>query len=206
METFLNNSIKEFSEKAASSAPVPGGGGVSACVGALGAALGSMVCALTDGKKKYLNVQEDIKRISGELESLRNTLLGCIDGDAVAFEPLSAAYSLPKDTPNRDEIMEKCLVDAASIPFMIVENSCKAIPLLEELSGKGSKLAISDVAVAAALCRSAILGGAANIYINTKLMKNREYAEDLNNRTDSLIKEYSVRADAIYNNIMEGMK
>ena len=205
MDSFLNNSITEFCTTLSSSAPVPGGGGASALAGALGASLGNMVCSLTTGKKKYRDVEEDIQRITSELSSLRDRLLECVNRDAEAFEPLSRAYSIPKDQPDRQEIMEECLRNAAAVPFEILELSCKAIPLLEELEEKGSRLAVSDAAVGAAMSRAAIQGAAANVYINTALMKDREYAEELNGKTVPAVSEFCARADNLYNKITGGM-
>lgn len=93
-----DKSCIEFTGFLASAAPVPGGGGASAMVGALGTALGSMVCNLTLGKKKYEDVQADIKRIAGKAEAMQNDLLSLVEKDAEVFEPLSKAYGLPKNT------------------------------------------------------------------------------------------------------------
>ena len=206
MTDFRDKRINDFVSELESKAPVPGGGGASALAGALGAALGNMVCSLTVGKKRYKDVEEDILKISDELGFLSSDLLDCINEDAVAFEPLSRAYSIPKDDPTRAEIMEKCLKDAASVPFRIVELSCKAIPLLEELAEKGSRLAVSDAATGAVICRAAIMGGAANVYVNTSSMTDREYAKELESKTDQLVTEFCSRADDLYEQITRRMK
>lgn len=205
MADYREKDINSFLAELTSKAPVPGGGGASALAGALGASLGGMVCSLTTGKKKYRDVEEDICRIADELASLRDSLSDCINRDAEAFEPLSRAYSIPKDEPGRDETMEECLRNAAAVPYEILELSCKAIPLLEELGEKGSRLAISDAAVGAVMCRAAIQGTAANIYINTKSMKDLAYAEDLNRKTLSAVSEFCARAEKLYNDITGGM-
>ena len=112
---FVEKSVREFVNETASSAPVPGGGGVSALVGALGIALGDMVGELTTGKKKYADVEEDIKRLMKEAQSLKEEFLKLVDADAEAFAPLARAYGMPKDEPGRDEIMEDALRTAASV-------------------------------------------------------------------------------------------
>ena len=142
----LNGSVKSFTEVLASKAAVPGGGGASALVGAIGVALGNMVGALTVGKKKYADVEEDIKALMVRGDALREQLLECINKDAVAFEPLSKAYGIPKDDPTRDEIMEKCLHDAAAVPLEIFDLVCEAIEIERDFAEKGSKLVISDAA------------------------------------------------------------
>ena len=115
----LDKSVTEFTELLASKAPVPGGGGASALVGAIGIALGDMVGELTVGKKKYADVEEDVKALMAKAQDLRVRLLDCVKKDAEAFEPLSKAYGIPKDNPSRDEVMEKCLRDAAAAPLEI---------------------------------------------------------------------------------------
>ena len=123
-------SCEEFTQLLASKTSVPGGGGASALVASIGVALGDMVGEFTVGKKTYANVVDEIIELMDAAQSLRMQLLDCIDKDAVAFEPLSKVYGMPKDEPGRDELMEKCLKDAAAVPFEILELGCNAIALL----------------------------------------------------------------------------
>ena len=190
--------VNEFVKVLGSSEPVPGGGGASALAGALGAALGSMVGSLTVGKKKYADVEDDIKARMDEAGRISEALLACINKDAEMFMPLAEAYRIPKDEPGRDELMEKCLRDAAATPLEIMELSAKAIELLEDFAAKGSKLAVSDAATGAALCRGALQGAAVNVKVNTRLMKDRDYAADLDRKADAILSEYNTRADAIF--------
>ena len=194
----LNISINDFLERLGSSDAVPGGGGASALAGAIGSSLGIMVGSLTVGKKRYAEVEEEIRGLMAEMTELSNQLAECVNKDAELFAPLAEAYSIPKDAPGRDEILEKCLRDAASAPFEIMVLSCKTIELLEQFAAKGSRLVVSDAATGAALCKGAMLGAAINVRVNTRLMKDKEYAADLDARTDAMIKEYSSRADAIF--------
>ena len=158
----LTSSCNAFLDRLASGQPVPGGGGASALCGALGAALGSMVCHLTLGKKKYADVQQDIERLLQQAESLRAQLQDLVQQDAVAFEPLSQAYGLPKSTPeelaHREEVMARCLRDACQVPLDIMEVCTQVIAMLEELAQKGSRIALSDVGVGAAFCHGALEG------------------------------------------------
>ena len=190
--------VEEFINVLGSSEPVPGGGGASALAGALGAALGSMVGSLTLGKKKYADVEEDIKSLMEETRNVSNALIACINKDAEMFMPLADAYSIPKDEPGRDEIMEKCLRDAAATPLEIMELCAKAIELLEGFAAKGSKLAVSDAATGAALCRGAMQGAAVNVKVNTRLMKDRAHAADLDARANELLAQYAARADIVF--------
>lgn len=197
--------MNSFLCELASSAPVPGGGGASALVGAVSAALCSMVANLTTGKKKYAQYQERIDELLPYLEELRAELIEDIKLDADAFYPLSQAYSIPKEAPARDEIMEKALLTASNAPMKIVEDVSKLVPVLEELEVIGSRLAISDVAVAAAACGTALKGAVMNIYINTKSMKNREVAEAMNQKARELVADGTKRCEVVYEKIAGGM-
>ena len=199
-------SVRSFAQELAAKVSVPGGGGASALVGALAAALGSMVGNFTLGKKKYADVEPDIIVLMEKAENLRNELLACIDKDAEGFEPLSRAYGLPKDAPGRDETLEKCLHDAAAVPMEIAKLSCKVIELSEEFAAKGSKLMVSDAGCSAVFAWSALYGAALNVRVNTKLMKDREYAAGLDSRIDSLMEEYWKRADKVYEDVYNSFK
>lgn len=194
-------SVTRFTELLASPAPVPGGGGASALAGAVGIALGDMVGELTVGKKKYADVEDEIKALMAKAQDLRVKLLACIEKDAAAFEPLSKAYGIPKDDPSRDEVMEQCLRDAAAAPLEIFDLCCEAINLQKEFAEKGSKLVISDAATGAALCRGALYGAAVNVKVNTRLMKDRAYAEKLNAHIDGAMEQYRILADQIYESV-----
>lgn len=200
----------EFLNMLSSAAPVPGGGGASAMTGALGVALGSMVGNLTLGKKKYENVQEDVRIILKKAEVLQKNLLALVEEDAEAFQPLSKAYGLPKLTEEekakRDEIMESALRIACSVPIKIMEKSIEAITLHEELAVKGTRIAISDVGVGVLFCKSALMGASLNVFINTKLMKNREYAEDINHTAQKMLTDGMGRADKVYNEVEKSIR
>ena len=201
-QTMLNDNLIEFSKALASKAAVPGGGGASSVAGALGAALASMVCNLTIGKKKYAQYEGDLERILARAEELRRKLLNGVDDDARAFEPLSKAYSIPKDDPERDNIMESALKDACDAPIMIMELCCEAIALHRELAEKGSAIAISDVGVGAILCKAALTGASLNVVINVKSMRDRSYAEGLMLKLDNMLKKYGQMADETYRMVL----
>ncbi len=197
--------MNKFLEELSTAAPVPGGGGASALIGAIGCALCSMVANLTTGKKKYAQYQERIDELLPFLGKMREELMADIKMDADAFYPLSQAYSIPKDAPDRDKIMEEALLTASNAPMKIVEDVSKLVPVLEELEVIGSRLAISDVAVAAAACSAALKGAVMNIYINTKSMKNRETAEIMNQKAKDLVADGVARCDVVYEKIAGGM-
>ena len=200
----------EFVEVLGSKAPVPGGGGASALVGAVGTALGNMVGALTVGKKKYADVEEEMKELMAKATTLQDELLHLIERDAEVFEPLSKAYGMPRETEEekaeKARVMEIVLKDACSVPMEIMEKCCEAIDLIVEFAAKGSALAISDAGVGAAFCKAALEGASLNVYINTKSMKNRENAEELNRKCDEMLAVYTVKADEIFRNVLGRLK
>jgi formiminotetrahydrofolate cyclodeaminase len=210
MNSLLDQSCREFADVLASAEPVPGGGGASALVGALGAALGSMVGNLTLGKKKYETVQEDIRRVLSKMEALRAELLSLADRDAEVFKPLSEAYGLPKDTEEqrveRDAVMEAALKRASGVPLEIMEKVMDALKLHEELAAKGTRIAISDVGVGALFCRAALAGAALNVSINPKLMKDRAFADALNKRAEEMLEKGLPQAERIYRGVAESLK
>lgn len=206
MSEFVNKTCVEFSEQLASSTPIPGGGGAAALVGALGAALASMVSNLTVGKKKYAVYEDDIRQLFEKSEALREELLSLVDKDAEAFEPLSRAYSIPKDDPGRDKIMEECLRLACTAPMDILRAAYKTAMLLPELVEKGSIYAISDVGCAAAFCKATAQSSCLNVYINTKLMKDRDYADALEKETAVLLRRCIIVADEVYDRVLAKLK
>ena len=197
----MNKNVTEFTEALASKSAVPGGGGASALVGAIGIALGDMVGELTVGKKKYADVEEDVRALMVRAQELRVKLLSCVNKDAKAFEPLSRAYGIPKDDPTRDEVMEKCLRDAAGAPLEILDLCCEAIELQREFAAKGSVLAISDAATGVVFSLSAMYGAAVNVKVNTKSMKDRDYAEKINAHVDAQMAKYRPIAEQVYQDV-----
>ena len=198
-----NESCRAFVDALASAAPTPGGGGAAALVGAIGTALGNMVASLTLGKKKYADVQEEILALKAKCDRLQKQLLDQVEADEVNFLPLAKAYSIPKDDPNRDKIMEEATVAACAVPLKIMELCCEAIEYMAVFAEKGSRLALSDAGCGAALCKGALQAAALNIFINTKSLKNRQQAEELNRCTSEMLNQYGTLADRIYENVRE---
>ena len=197
----MEKNVDKFLEVLASSAPTPGGGGAAALCSALAIALGNMVGSLTLGKKKYADVQEDIASLNARAEALRLNFVALIDADAEAFAPLAKAYSIPKDAPERAEVMEAALKRAAEPPLEIMRRSAEALDVIAEYAAKGSALAISDAGCAAALAIAAMKAAALNVRINTKSMTNRATAEKMNAETDGLLAKYTQIAEEIYENV-----
>ncbi|MDR1764727.1 MAG: cyclodeaminase/cyclohydrolase family protein [Lachnospiraceae bacterium] len=189
----------------ASREPVPGGGGASALVGAVGIALGNMVGSLTLGKKKYADVQADIIALDERAAKLREELLALVQRDAEAFEPLSRAYGLPSGTDDekahKAAVMEAALQTACGAPLEIMRLCCEAIDLVEAYAAKGSALAVSDAGCGALCLGAALQAAGLNVSINTKSMADRAYAGRIDAEAGAMLDAYVPKADRIYRRV-----
>ncbi len=208
--SFMQKSCEVFVTELAGKAPVPGGGGASALVGAIGCALGNMVGSLTVGKKKYADVEAEMYELMKKAETVWRELLALIQKDADVFEPLSKAYGLPKNTEaekaEKERVMSECLKNACSVPMDIMRKCCEAIDIIKEFAAKGSALAISDAGVGVAFCKAALQGASLNVFINTKAMTDRPYAEQLNKEAYEMLDKYTALADEIYAGVFDRLK
>ena len=202
--------IQEFLDVLSSKEPVPGGGGASALAGALGNALGQMVANLTIGKKKYALVEDEIKELAERMKGIQGQFSALADQDAKVFAPLAKCYSLPSGTEEekayKAEVMEARLLDASLVPMEIMEKAWEMLEIMDILADKGSRMAVSDVGVGVQFIRTALLGAVMNVYINTRSMKNREKAEEMNEKAERLIKEGTEAADRIYQKVLEQLR
>ena len=200
--SMLDKSCKGFNEVLASKAPVPGGGGAAAMGGAIGMALANMVGNLTVGKKKYADVEEEVKdllekgvKIIAELESL-------VDKDAEVFEPLSKAYGLPKSTPEEIEFkqktMEDCCKTACSVPMEIMRKAFAGIKIHERMGQIGTMIAISDVGCGVAFMKAALVSGSLNVIINLNAIKDQAFVNETRQEMNKLLKEGSKIADETF--------
>ena len=194
-------SCREFVTVLASDAPAPGGGGAAALVGAIGTALGNMVGSLTVGKKKYADVQEEILALKAKCDALQTELLNQVEQDEINFLPLAKAYGIPKDDPNRDKVMEEATIIACSTPMQIMELCCEAIDCIKVFADKGSRLAVSDAGCGAVCCKAALQAASLNVFINTKSLKNREVAEEMNAKAIGMLDKYCALADEIFESV-----
>ena len=197
-------SCREFVTVLASNEPAPGGGGAAALVGALGTALGNMVGSLTVGKKKYADVEAEIIALKAKCDALQTELLDQVPADAEGFIPLAKAYGIPKDDPNRDKIMEEATVIACQVPVHIMELCCEALDAIAIFAAKGSRLAVSDAGCGAVIVKSALQAASLNVFINTKTLKNRQVAEELNAKCLGMLDKYGKLADEIFETVKAG--
>ena len=201
---FTQNSCREFVTVLASNAPVPGGGGAAALVGAIGTALGNMVGSLTVGKKKYADVEEEIIELKKKCDQLQTDLLDQVPADAEGFEPLSKAYGIPKDNPDRDKILEEATIVACRVPVKIMELCCEALDAIAVFAAKGSRLAVSDAGCGAVCVKAALQAASLNVFINTKTLKDRALAEEMNAKCLSMLDKYGKLADEIFESVKAG--
>lgn len=197
-------SCREFVTVLASSEPAPGGGGAAALVGALGTALGNMVGSLTVGKKKYADVEAEIIALKAKCDALQTELLDQVPADAEGFLPLAKAYGIPKDDPSRDAVMEEATIIACRVPVRIMELCCEALDAIAVFAAKGSRLAVSDAGCGAVIVKSALQAASLNVFINTRTLKNRAYAEELNTKCLSMLDKYGAMADEIFETVKNG--
>jgi formiminotetrahydrofolate cyclodeaminase len=207
---YMEKSCEEIVSIVASNAPVPGGGGLSALVGALGTALGNMVGSLTVGKKKYADVEADIIKLKERADQIQASLLHLVEDDVEVLDILLKAYAMPKSTPEEQEAKAEALEDAlrkaCQVPIDIMQKCCEAIDVIEGFAQKGSAMAISDAGVGAIFCKSALQGASLNVYINTKAMKDLEYAKDCNKKTEDMVENYGRKADEIFQLVREKLR
>ena len=197
-------SCRKFVEVLASSAPAPGGGGAAALVGAIGTALGNMVGSLTVGKKKYADVEAEIIELKAKCDALQTELLDQVEADDKGFVPLAKAYGIPKDDPTRDAVLEAATITACGVPMHIMELCCQALDYVAVFAAKGSRLAVSDAGCAAVCCKAALQAASLNVFINTKTLKNREVAEEMNAKANDMLNKYCAVADEIFNTVKAG--
>lgn len=202
--------VDEFLSELSSKSPTPGGGGAAALSGAEGAALGLMVINLTLGKKRYADVETEMNALSDRLEGLKTEFLRLADEDAVVFAPLAAAYGLPAGTDEEREhkarVLEGHLLTASMTPIHVMERAMEVLEAMDFLAEKGSRMAVSDVGVGVQFIRTALTGAVMNVWINTKSMKNREKAEELNLYAGKMLDDETKQADAVYQKVAAALR
>ena len=194
-------SCNEFARQLSDKVSVPGGGGAAALVGALSMALCSMAGNFTVGKKKYAQYEDELKAILKEADDIRAALLDLVEEDAKMFEPLSKAYSIPKDDPDRNEKLQKATLDALVPPMEMMRMIKRVIELLERMEKIGSVIMVSDVGCGATLAEAALKSASLNVFINTRSLTDKDKALEFESEADAILKEYSQRAAIVFENV-----
>ena len=143
-------------------------------------------------------MEEEIIALQAKCDALQTELLNQVEADEVNFLPLAKAYGIPKDDPNRDKVMEEATIIACSTPMKIMELCCEAIEAIAVFAEKGSRLAVSDAGCGAVCCKAALQAASLNVFINTKSLKNREVAEEMNAKANGMLSKYCALADEIF--------
>lgn len=206
MSDNLSSLCSEFTSRLASPAPVPGGGGASALCGALAAALCSMAGELSKGKKSTAQYADELESVTEAAKVQSERFLRLIDGDAAAFEPLSKAYSIPKSDPAREKTLSEASILAASVPFDILKECSKAAELIERMSEISSRIMISDVGCAAAICRAAAESAAMNVYVNLPEIKDSAKKALLKEQTDELLRLCTCGLESVSQEVINRLK
>ena len=201
---YTMKSCREFVTVLASSEPAPGGGGASALVAAIGTALGNMVGSLTVGKKKYADVEAEIVALKEKCDKLQTELLDQVPADAEGFVPLAKAYGIPKDDPTREEVLEAATITACQVPMRIMKLCCESLDAISVFAAKGSRLAVSDAGCGATIVKAALQAASLNVFINTKTLRNRELAEEMNAKCLGMLDQYGKMADEIFETVKAG--
>mgnify|MGYP001852692415 FL=1 len=177
----------------ASNEPVPGGGSISALAGSLAAALTEMVAGLTIGKKKYADVEEEMKAAIEPMKEICAQLLDDIKRDSESFDQYMQALTLPKETEEekaaRTEAMQNGLKAAVAVPLSVAEAACGILPYAETMVVKGNKTAVTDALVATMMARTAVLGAGFNVKINLESIKDQEYVDRIGKEVAELEKQ-----------------
>ena len=188
----VTKSVDTFLNSLASAAPAPGGGSVAALAGALGAALTSMVCNLTIGKKKYAEVQDDMKRVLGQAEGLRGKFAVLIDRDTEAFNKVMETFSLPKETEPqialRRAAINEATKEATLVPLEVMKHCIDAMALAQEVAANGNPNSISDAGVSALMIHAACESAALNVKLNLTSLADTEFVGWKSEEVDSLLK------------------
>jgi len=181
MTQIKDTAIEPFLDALASSGATPGGGSAAAIIGAMGAALVSMVCNLTIGKKRYAEVEGEMKDVLHKAEALSHRLTGMIEDDVKAFDAVMGAYGLAKETDadkaSRDKAIQAALKQATDVPLHCCHAAREVIDLALKAAEKGNLNVISDAGVAVLAGYAALRSGALNVYTNAKMITDKSFAE-----------------------------
>jgi len=194
--------VEKFLEDLASGAPTPGGGSAAAIIGAMGAALVSMVCNVTIGKKGLEAVEPEMKMLREQAEKLRMRLTAMVAEDIAAFDGLMAAYRLPKlndaDKLRRVEAVQTSLRAATETPLECARACAEVIALAERAGASGYAGVISDAGVGVLAAHAALRSAALNVHINVPSLKDREFAARATSEVEQLVEASARRSEAVY--------
>ncbi len=197
--------ITGFLDETASNTPAPGGGSVSALAASLGTALVSMVCRLTVGKKKYAQVEDEMKKSLQRAEELRTQCTALIDEDTVAFNKVMAAFGLPKETEEqkeqRSEEIQKATKSATLVPMKLMALCGEALDLVKVVASDGNQNSLPDAGVAALMLQAACEGAALNVKANLAGLQDAAFAENARTEAQSMLEKTTASSRRILESI-----
>lgn len=194
----LNKNLQEYFDELSSSSPTPGGGNVAALCGALASSLGTMVCNLTIGKKKYADVEQEMISLKNKLEVYQKEFFELAQKDNEAFDKVMKAFKLPKESDEEKEVrnskIEEATINAAEVPSEVMRKCYELLQLLKTIADKGNKNSLSDAGVAIALTRTSVQGAYLNVLINCSSLNNQTIAEEIRKRANIIFEEIDKRS------------
>lgn len=197
----VDMTLTGFAEETASESPAPGGGSIAAYMGALGAALSTMVANLSAHKPGWDDRWKEFSDYAERGHALMTKLLALVDEDTAAFNKIMAVFSMPKSTPEekaaRAEALEAATLYATEVPLRTMEASYDVFDYAEAMAREGNPASVSDAAVGALAARAAVVGALLNVRINAAGLKNRENAEKLLARADEIDKKSEARVATV---------
>ena len=193
--------VKGLLAETAGDAPVPGGGSISALNGAIAAALAEMVVNLTIGKKKYADVQDEMAEIAKSAAALQKELVLDVDRDSEAYDGVSQAFKLPKETEEEKAIRSAAIQEntkkAALVPMEVARRASALLPAIEAVVARGNQNAVTDGCVAMMCARVAVVGALFNVRINLTSIKDEEFVARLREEADRLEADILAREAAV---------
>ena len=186
-------SLIEFADETASESPAPGGGSISAYIGALGISLGTMVANLSSHKKGWDDRWEEFSTWAEQGQHFKDILLYLVDEDTNAFNKIMNAFSLPKATDeekqNRNDAIESATKYAIEIPFKVMETAYQSIAVIKAMAETGNPNSVTDAGVGALCARSAVIGAFLNVKINASGLKDKEYVNSILERGNVIVEK-----------------
>jgi glutamate formiminotransferase/formiminotetrahydrofolate cyclodeaminase len=200
-EKLVNMNLKAFANETASDSPAPGGGSISAYVGALGAALGTMVANLSAGKRGWEEQSEYFSQWAEKGQQIKDALMKLVDEDTHAFNRIMNAFGLPKNTDEEKKARTQAIEDATKyaceIPLQVMKTAYSALPIIAAMVEKGNPNSITDAGVGALCVKTAVRGAYFNVLVNAKGIKDREFADRIIAEAKQVLANNHAEADAI---------
>ena len=197
-----NQSIQDFLNRTASNEPIPGGGSVSALNGAIATALAEMLANLTIGKKKYVELEDEMKQIVDKMGQQRKLFFADIDRDAESYNLVMKAYKLPKETDEeklkRSEIIQDATMHASLVPMEIAQRAFDLLDEIAHTTRNGNSNAVTDGCISMMTCRTAVLGALLNVRINLGSIKDADFVKELENRCNTMEVEAMKKEQELY--------